>query len=529
MPAQRPRLILNDDGSNFLYSWDDLTADDLRAYLGRLQGTQVDMVAYCVAFGGYVTYYESEVAEPLGTGFRLAESVKERRAASNRVRLRDEVGDYLGFVFATLREMGLPALASFRMNDAHMSSDPVGPVAGRFWMNHPEWRLGEPYGYYGSCMDYAVPAVREYLRRLVLEVLEKFPDIAGIELDGMRSPFFFRDGTGRERAPTMTEFIAQIRADLDQAAARHGTDRYLLRVNVPRSPELAVESGMDVQAWDQAGLVDGISPGCYNTDFQLPIAEWKQLLSDRTQVQAYINCSPGSAQYMSLEDYRGAAANAWAEGADGIYLFNFPCLDELAFLLPRELGADPFPPPDFHAQCWHPDLTESRHALHELGDPKAMAHANKRFLFHMEPPGYRHQVQETAAIERLRAEPAELLWHCYEDFAQASEVRAELKLVGITIHDDFAFALNGKAVPSDRIRRLHSASGRDARLHPAPLEPYSQYTLDLAPSALRYGPNRLTVTVIAQEPDLLGRIEVREVKVTVAYHLAPAGTPGGGS
>ena len=46
--------------------------------------------------------------------------------AHDRQRLRDEAGDYIGVVFAILRDMGLPAVASIRMNDAHVSSDPKG-------------------------------------------------------------------------------------------------------------------------------------------------------------------------------------------------------------------------------------------------------------------------------------------------------------------------------------------------------------------------------------------------------------------
>ncbi len=513
----RARVIYNDDGSNFLYAWDDLSAEDLRTYLARLQGTHVDMVAYCVAFGGYVTYYESEVAEPLGTGFALTTNIKTRRCIHNRTRLRDEVGDYIGFVFATLQEMGLPAVASIRMNDAHMSSDPVGAVAGRFWMNHPEWRLGEPYGYYASCLDYAVPAVREYLRRLVIEVVEKFPTIAGIELDAMRSPFFFKHGTGEANAPIMTDFLRELRAALDTRADRLGRERYLLRLNVPRSPALCLETGLDVCAWDAEGLVDGVAPGCYNTDFQLPLDEWRRVLSERVELHAYVNCSPAVAQYLSREEYRGAAANAYGAGADGVYLFNLPCLDELSFLQPCAPDRRPFPPPAVPAQCWHPDLDQAREAVHELGDPAGLAHADKRFLFYMEPSPYRHMVQEQAGIERLAPCPAEVVWRCYEDYAAAREIALELKLVGVTIHDQFGFALNGEAVTPARVRRLHSANGRDARLHSVKLDPYSLYVLDLDHAHLLQGVNRLSVRLIASEPDLLGAIEVREVKLSVGY------------
>ena len=508
-----PRLIFNDDGSNFLYSWDDVTADDLRAYLRRLEGTQVDMVAYCVAFGGYVTYYNSQVAERLGSGFGVTDKVKQARVADNLRRLDDEAGGYITCVFETLREMGLPVVASIRMNDAHMSSDPTGMVAGRFWMNHPRWRLAEPYGYYASCLDYRQPAVREYLRRLVREVIELYPGLAGIELDGMRSPFFFPEGEGERCAPIMTDLIRQIRADLDEAHA----DRYHLRVNVPRSPELALETGMDVAAWEAEGLVDGISPGCYNVDFQLPIAQWKQLLT-RTPVQAYINCSPQTGQYLSREEYRGAAANAWHAGADGINLFNFPCLDELSFTQAVPPERQPFPAPEFGPYAWHGDQQETRTVLHELGDPEKLRRTHKRFLFCMEPKPYRHYVPEVAQVERLADPPRMALdFTCYEDFPAAREITLECKVVGVSLRDRFAFSINGRPVPAERSECLYSASGRDARVHSVPLEPYAQFTLTLDASWLQQGANVLEVALADRHPALLGVVELREVKLDVRY------------
>lgn len=516
MPAPQPRLIYNDDGSNFLYSWDDLTLADLRAYLERLRGTQVDMVAFCVAFGGYVAYYDSQVAEGLGTGFTWGADVRVTRAARN-LRQLDAAGGYLATTFGLLAEMGIPALASIRMNDAHMSGDPVGPCAGRFWMNHPQWKLGEPYGYYSSCLDYAVPGVREYLRQLVLEVMDRYPDVAGLELDGMRSPYFFRDGTGREQAPIMTAFLRQIRADLDRLAAARGRERYQLRLTVPRSPELALESGMDVAAWEAEGLVDGIAPGCYNTDFQLPIEAWKAHLPGGTPVHGYINCSPGSAQYLSVEDYRGAAANGLQAGADGVYLFNFPCLDELSRLLPCDPAAGAFPIPEFKAQGWHDDLSRDPQVLSELADAEGLAHRDKRFLFCVERAGYRHQVQERVRIARLEPAPALFEFRCFEDYAAASALELEWKLVGVARQDEFAFALNGRPLPAEALAVQYSASGRDARLHPAPLEPYFHYRLTVDPTWLARGANTLETTLVAGAPWLAGEVELRELKVTVRY------------
>jgi len=512
-----PRIIYNDDGFNFLTLGDDLSVKDLRAYLSRLRGTQVDLVAYCVAEGGYVTLYESEIGDPLGAGFSTWSNVKLRRIAHNRERLRAEAGDYVAAVFSILREMKLPVVASIRMNDAHMSSDPKGPLAGQFWKKHPEWRLGAPYGYYASCLNYAVPEVRDYLRRLAREIITKFPDIAGIELDGLRSPFFFKPDEGRKNAPLMTELIRQIRGDLDAAARAKGRDRYLLRVNVPRTPELALDWGMDVAAWDREGLVDGVSPCCYNADFQPAIELWKKHLSGRVAVHAYVNCSPASAMYLSLEQYRAAAANAYGAGADGIYLFNFPCLDELSSLLPRPVSQPPVPPPDFRAQCWHSDFVQTRQALRELGDAAMVARKDKHYLFYLgSNAAYRHYTQEFATIDRAALAPAELSFRCYHA-ANAKKATLKLKTVSVTTHEQFNFTLNGQPVASDRIQRLHSPGGRDARIHSIPLAPYSQFEFNLARDMLRHGDNRLTVSLSNKESDLTGKIELLELELLLRH------------
>jgi hypothetical protein len=512
----RPRVIVNDDGFNFLYSCDDLGAEDLRAYLSRLRNTHVDMVSYSVAEGGYVTLYQSEVADPIGRGFEHSSDIRLRRLIQNRQRLRREVGDYIGFVFKTLRELGLPVLASFRMNDAHMASDPTGPLAGSFWKKHPEWRLGDPYGYYAVCLDYAQPAVREYLRQVVHEVITKFPDVDGVELDGMRSPFFFKAGAQRKNAPLLTELIRQVRGDLDQAAKARGRDRYLLRVNVPRIPEAAMEAGMDVAAWDAEKLVDGISPGCYNTDFQPACERWKNLVRDRMLIHAYISCGAGPAIYNSLEQYRAAAANAYGAGADGVYLFNYPCLDELSRLLPTPVEQAPMPPPAFHAQCWHSDINKSREALGELGDPAGLARKDKHYLFYVPNPAYPHYTPEHAVIDRRQPQPAELVFRCYHA-ANAKTLRLQVKAVNVTTSDEFSLSLNGRAIDGARIRRLHAPGGRDVRIHSIPLQAYSQYVVALAPDMLQRGENRLAISLRKGDPGLVGSIELVELELFLHY------------
>lgn len=279
---------------------------------------------------------------------------------------------------------------------------------------------------------------------------------------------------------------------------------------------------MDVAAWSRDRLVDGISPGCYNTDFRPAVEAWRALLGDSMPVHAYFNCGPDDAVYMSLENYRAAAANAHGAGADGVYLFNFPCLDELSNLLLRPADQSPQPPVPFHAQCWHPDLVRTRQALHELGDPAALAGQEQHYRFYTgsQKRGYRHMTQDVASISRVDRRPAEMSFRCYTA-ADAGRIVLKLKAVNVTSHERFSFTLNGAAIPGERIEHLYAPAGRDARIHSVTLLPYSQFVFTLPPEAVRRGDNTLTVSLDRQEPDLTGRIDLVEMELLLGHKEKP--------
>jgi hypothetical protein len=221
--------------------------------------------------------------------------------------------------------------------------------------------------------------------------------------------------------------------------------------------------------------------------------------------------------YLSLEQYRAVAANAYAAGADGIYLFNFPCLDELSSLLPRPVNQPPLPPPDFRAQCWHSDFVQTRQALRELGDAAGLAWKDKHYLFYLGSNAtYRHYTQDFAAIDRAAPTPAELSFRCYHA-ANAKKLTLKLKTVGVTTNEQFTFTLNGQPIASERITRLHAPGGRDARIHSIPLAPYSQFEFNLSRDMLRCGENRLVVSLSNKEPDLTGKIELLELELLLRY------------
>ena len=66
------------------------------------------------------------------------------------------------------------------------------------------------------------------------------------------------------------------------------------------------------------GLLDFITISHYlRNDFPLPVAEYRRLLPDGFPLYASIEVEPDA------DRYRQIAAELWADGADGIMLFNF--------------------------------------------------------------------------------------------------------------------------------------------------------------------------------------------------------------
>ena len=176
--------------------------------------------------------------------------------------------------------MGKKVLASFRMNDAHFTS-PDDPNVSEFWKQHAKLALGPDYGYYGGCLNYASDVVRGHFFDRVVEFADLYPEVDGFELDAMRSPFFFPPGKGPEHAPLFTEMVRRIKTALAERAKRLKRPDYLLSINVPLTPELALECGLDVAAWDAERLFDYVSVGTYQAYMNHPIERWKKLLVAR--------------------------------------------------------------------------------------------------------------------------------------------------------------------------------------------------------------------------------------------------------
>lgn len=517
--ALRSNLAVNDDGWVFLVLNDNLRKEDLRRYLQSYCREGVGAVAYCVGDMSWPTFYPTQVGVHWSAVRSDAKSnFQMSRLYRNIENFASESGGYYGTVFDIIHGFGKKAVASFRMNDAHFHTDLS--AHSELWKQHAKLSLGKAYGYFGKCLNYEFDIVRSHFQSLVKEFVELYPEIDGIELDAMRNPYFFPPGKGKQHAPLLTEVIRDIKAALHAQAKRLKRREYLLTANVPLTPELALSCGLDVAAWDAEELFDYISVGPTQAYMNHPMQQWKKILKRGTPVYAYIGCSPQTGQYLGLEEYRAAAANAHATGADGIYLFNYPCLYELSCQIPRRLEDVGMEPLDL--QCFgKPDLTTVAQVLDEMARPDLLQHKDKRFLFYWsKDTGYRHYAQDAAFVDRgHKQRNLKAVFRCYEDYDRAKKISLRFKIENVARTEQFEITLNGRRIdPQDQSQSiLYASNGRDTRIHTVKLGPYFLYDLSLKPGQLEKGENTLQIKPTRLEADLVGNIHLVEIELTLQF------------
>lgn len=333
--ADRPRRILfNNDGNDPITAIKRPSVEDMLAVrTAPLAGTQVDAIFYCTFCAGFGNFsHLTKVGQVHTTkGERFANNQMEAFAAAGIDPLRVMTD------FAHQNRMEL--FWSFRMNDTHDGgvTNGQGPVLfenNKLKVAHPEYLLG---GYreklkHGSWagVNYALPEIRELAFRYVEEVCRNY-DVDGVELDFFRHPVFFKSTTRGEPATAdeiagMTAMMRRIRAMADEVGRARGRP-ILIATHVPDSAEYCRAIGLDLERWLADDLLDLLIPAGY---FQLNDWEHSVALGRRYGVKVYpsldetrLKDAAAVALRMTDRGYRGRAANVWASGADGVYLFNF--------------------------------------------------------------------------------------------------------------------------------------------------------------------------------------------------------------
>lgn len=349
--ARARRILYNLDGDSCLTlragrdGPGPVTTNDLVRIVAELAGpgAQVDTLLVCV--NAQVMYYPTRVGTLRGTLSTPEERARwgaheRQRFATMEAFACDGVDPY-AVVLAEARRRGMEAMLTFRMNDAHGNDF----LRTAFWRDHPECRLP------GGALDFGHDEVLEHVFRLVEEAVERY-DCDGLELDFQRFPNFFAAGSALSPAARVARIdglVGRVRRMLDGVGARRGR-RMVLSARVPSdqgqgTPTHAqsVARGCDPAGWAAAGWIDflAVSEWLFTAD-TLGLGEWRRRVPGiplYAGIQPEWRPSPGGPRCehcLGAAGYRKAARERWADGADGIYLFNF--------FTPRE-WPEPLEPP----------------------------------------------------------------------------------------------------------------------------------------------------------------------------------------
>ncbi len=309
------RLIVNNDGTNLFWR-DDLSMEMVKRHVAECPNA---VTTYMLCPNGIQKMMYPSQHEELATRGGLPKLVSEGL-------------DPFGAFLEGLKTRGMETFITFRMNEVHNVDNPKDPDLCALWREHPEYRVergGNPKNWMAQCLDYSLEPVREHFLALITELMEKYqPD--GIELDWMRFPRHL-SGTGEEvweKRQFLTEVVSAVRARADELTVKTRKPM-LVAVRVPTSLEGCHALGADVVEWNQRKLIDFITVAPFlASDFFMPIQEMREALVDRP-IPIYAGLEFGyNGLPHSEESLRAAAMNLYDCGADGIYLFNFPCWRE---------------------------------------------------------------------------------------------------------------------------------------------------------------------------------------------------------
>ena len=230
------------------------------------------------------------------------------------------------------RMVGLTPWITFRMNDCHCPEDDTCCLRPELFYEAKQkgWMIGERYGYYKNCLNFAVPEIREVWLRLFDEQLGKY-DTDGIELDFMREIRCFDYVNEPNCREIMNGFMREVKAVVKTHEKAKGHP-IAIGVRLMRDPEQCKIYGFDPETWDREGLVDMITvcPRWQTCDSDMPIAAWKKQLPNTriyAGVETLVTCGEKSC-YTTPEVVRGYANRYLSEGADGMYLYNYYTVPE---------------------------------------------------------------------------------------------------------------------------------------------------------------------------------------------------------
>ena len=308
------RFLLDNDCTNFTHT---MSEDVTSAVQETIRECPPNVTTYLLCTGAGSCYWPTKIGHvyPRARGLSAA----HRRGL-----------DPIRMVLEGLKAAGKEAFLTYRMNDVHNPTDPDQWNTPRIRRENPECIVGLKEVRQGRaegmsyCLDYGRDEVRTFVLELIKEQLSLYGDIIdGFQLDWMRFPRHLSGAPDEvwEKRSVITEFTKQVRMLIS------GTRRdLLLCARVPTTPAGRRRMGFHIDEWARQGLVDALVVCPFlTTDWTIPISEFRDLLGGSDMpIYAGFDFVFGNQSHFP-ESLRGICSSLYDCGADGIYMFNFPC------------------------------------------------------------------------------------------------------------------------------------------------------------------------------------------------------------
>ena len=387
--------------------------------------------------------------------------------------------DRMQVVVDQCHRRGIQCIANLRMNDRHR----VTAYIQELYRRHPEWRLKSPAGAFSErqgALNFKYSGVREHLLTFTAELLERY-DVDGIELDYMRMCHMFEPTEARQHAHLLTEMMRSLREQLSLAARRRKRGSLVLGVRVPPALAECDMLGYDVKTWIREGLVDLVTPADFwSTDFVARTEEFVAL-AKQTSCKVYPSLSPTSSfpsegGYLNSAQYRAAANNFYAFGADGLSVYNF--FWTWAYQHGNVVAG--------LGTVWP---TRSLDLLTELKDPVACLMGPRQYLAYplwqnQSPTGVVRRDKIVLASDREKRISTLRLRAAEPSTTRQNEVSLQMMVSGLGSKDHLQLSFNNHAIPESRLKKMELQGPGLQRV-----------TLAIDPEFLRFGDNTISAAV----------------------------------
>ncbi|MFD0960635.1 hypothetical protein [Paenibacillus chungangensis] len=492
--AKRRSYLFNWDGSDCLALIKERPSEDdlLRQVFEPLEDSGVDTLVYMQGVGNFAEY-RSKLLPLAGEArdYRF-NSVSSYKRYANAKHFLDNGMDPLAIVVRGARERKLDVFFSFRLNDIHDHWPDCVDFLPRFKLEHPEWLHPKEYfpDFHGrteitTALDYSVKEVRDFRLRIIREVLENY-EFDGLELDFMRSPFYFHWDKGLGSAYMLTDFVSAVRDMLDEIGGRRGA--YLeLAVRVCTTVTGSGMAGFDVAAWAKRGYIDHVIAG--TGGLNIDTRGYMELLQG-TGVSFY-PCLYGDYERIASSDavMRGTAELLLTDRPDGIYAFNI-----------------------------YPSGPHRRELVRQIGNLSALQGLDKTYIVDLDydyiltREEWRYSIHLPITLGETERESLTI------------PVRAGEELASRTVPEHAAIRLKVwiKDMTADDVIRFRWNGGRLEEAGTEPVaEQFAQHwlTWELRPSMIRYV-NELSIQLVERNKHLKSYAPaiVQRVNLELAYH-----------